>query len=172
MEKGYIHIYTGDGKGKTTAAVGLCYRCANRGFKVGITSFLKDFDSGEYLGNPPFHIFKALPFKGFWRDKNESEKANLKAEAKERLAFIFQTAKEDSYDCIALDEIFDAISVGCIKESDLLTYLTEKPIGLEVILTGRTPSEAFYELADYISEIKAIKHPYTKGVKARVGIEK
>ena len=171
MKNACIHIYTGHGKGKTTAAIGLCYRCANRGFRVGITSFLKDFTSGEFLGKPPFTIFYGKPMEGFWINATEQTQAEAKAEAIERLNDIFKTAKDEGYDLITLDEVLDAITVGMINEHDLIKLLKEKPPQLEVVLTGRDPSNELCKLSDYISEIMPVKHPYSRGLPARVGIE-
>ena len=112
MKNALIHIYTGDGKGKTTALVGLCFRCAGRGFKVGLTSFLKDFDSGEYLQTTPFHVFNGVPVKKFWFYMTDEEKAAVKKEHRERLFEIFATAKAENYDLIALDEVLGSIAVG------------------------------------------------------------
>lgn len=172
MENALIHIYTGDGKGKTTAAVGLCYRAAQRGFKVMLTSFLKDFDSGEYMGTSSFEIYRGTPVTKFWFAMSDAEKDSVKSEHKARLTGIFERAVSGGYDLIALDEIIGSIAVGAVNESDLLELLNRKPATLEVVLTGRDPSPALCEIADYISEIKAVKHPYDKGVMARVGIEK
>ena len=172
MQNALIHIYTGDGKGKTTALVGLCFRCSGRGFKVGMTSFLKDFDSGEYLQPTPYTVFKGTPVKKFWFMMTDEEKAAVKKEHTERLFEIFRIAKEENYDLIALDEVLGSIAVGALNEQDVIKCLKETPDTLEVAISGRDPSAAMVELADYVSEIKAVKHPFEKGIGARVGIEK
>ena len=172
MKNALIHIYTGDGKGKTTAAVGLCFRCGGRGYKVGLTSFLKDFDSGEYMTEGPFTVFRGTPVTKFWFMMNEEEKNAVRAEHKQRLYSIFETAAKEQYDLVALDEVLGSIAVGALEESDVLACLKNKPDTLEVVITGRDPSPAMVEIADYVSEIKAVKHPYDKGIPARDGIEK
>lgn len=172
MKNALIHLYTGDGKGKTTAAVGLCFRCGGRGYKVGLTSFLKDFDSGEYLIPGPFTVFSGTPVTKFWFTMNDEEKAAVQQEHKARLYSIFETAAKEQYDLIALDEVLGSIAVGALQESDVLACLKAKPATLEVVITGRDPSPAMVDIADYVSEIKAVKHPYDKGIPARDGIEK
>lgn len=172
MENALIHIYTGDGKGKTTALVGLCFRCAGRGFKVGITSFLKDFNSGEYLQPAPFHVFFGEPVKKFWFYMTDEEKAAVKKEHTQRLFDIFKKAESEHYDLLALDEVLGSIAVGALDEEDVIKCLKEKPSTLEVAISGRDPSSKMIELADYVSDIRAVKHPFDKGINARIGIEK
>ena len=136
MEKGLIHIYTGGGKGKTTAAVGLCVRCCNHGYKVGFTSFLKDFESGEVLGDCPFTILRIPPFKGFWSDLEEKEKEAVRQELNTSLCDVFRVAEEERYDLIVLDEVLVAASLGAVDTNLLAKKLTNKPSRLEVVMTG------------------------------------
>ena len=171
MKKGLIHIYTGSGKGKTTAAVGLCYRCYKSGFKVGFTSFMKDFTSSECIDCDCFNVFHHTPFKGFWCDMTNEEKAIASDAANRALADIFRIAEDEDYDLIALDEVLVAASLGCVDISLLCELLENKPSALEVVMTGGTCPEELLDYADYISEIKCIRHPYEKGVPARKGIE-
>lgn len=171
MEKGLIHIYTGDGKGKTTAALGLCYRAASRGYKVGFTSFMKDFDSGEFLCEGVFTLFKSAPFNGFLSQMSPSEIEVAKKEANDKLKELFLIARKECYDLIALDEVLVAASCGIVDKELLIDLLKSKPDCLEVVMTGRNCPEELFEYADYISEIKALRHPYDKGVCARKGIE-
>lgn len=172
MEKGLIHIYTGGGKGKTTAAVGLSLRCCRRGYKVGFTSFLKDFESGELLGDCPFTVLRQPPFKGFWKDLTNKEKEDTRKRYSEFLSEIFCIAEKENYDLIVLDEVLVATSLGAVDTAFLIEILKNKPRSLEVVMTGANCPEELFPLADYISEIKCIKHPYNKGVGARDGIEK
>lgn len=171
MEKGLIHIYTGNGKGKTTAAVGLCCRAAARGYKVGFTSFMKDFDSGEFLCENGFTLFKSAPFKGFLSQMSPDEIEAAKKEANDKLKELFHIAHSEGYDLIALDEVLVAVSAGLIDKALLIDLLKNKPDFLEVVMTGRNCPEELFAYADYISEIKAVKHPYEKGISARKGIE-
>lgn len=171
MEKGLIHIYTGDGKGKTTAAVGLCYRASSRGYKVGFTSFMKDFSSGECLCEKDFTIFKSAPFAGFLPQMSCEEIKKAKKEANAKLQEIFYVARSECYDLIALDEVLVAAKCGIIDKELLIGLLKDKPDFLEVVMTGRDCPEELFEYADYVSEIKAVRHPYEKGISARKGIE-
>ncbi len=171
MEKGLIHIYTGDGKGKTTAAVGLCYRAALRGYKVGFTSFMKDFSSGECLSQKTFTIFKFAPFEGFLPQMFPSQIDEAKKRANTHLEEIFNIALTERYDLIALDEVLVAAKCGIVDKELLIGLLKDKPDFLEVVMTGRDCPEELFEYADYVSEIKAVRHPYEKGISARKGIE-
>ena len=171
MQKGLIHIYTGGGKGKTSAAVGLCIRCSGQGYKVGFTSFMKDFESGEFKLNLPFTVFRHTPMCGFWKDLDDGEKLCAKKCAENALKEIFRTAKDENYDLIALDEVLVAASLGCIDTSLLKELILTKPDGLEIAMTGAICPKEIEELADYISEISAVRHPYEKGIEARCGIE-
>lgn len=171
MDRGLIHIYTGNGKGKTTAAVGLCYRCSMDGFKVGFTSFLKNFGSGECKCESCFTIFRHTPFKGFWSDLSAEEKLALQQTSNSAMQNIFRIAAEERYDLIVLDEVLMAASLGAVDTQLLLTLLSDKPTGLEVVMTGAVCPAELLEVADYISEVKCVKHPYERGVCARKGIE-
>ena len=171
MEKGLIHIYTGSGKGKTSAAVGLCIRCSGQGYKVGFTSFMKDFESGELKHNLPFTVFRHTPLLGFWKDLDKDKKLCAKESAENALKEIFRIVKDEKYDLIALDEVLVAASLGCVDTMLLKELILTKPNGLEVVMTGAMCPGEILELADYISEINPIRHPYEKGIQARRGIE-
>ena len=165
-----IHIYTGDGKGKTTAACGLALRAAGCGKTVLVVQFLKDGTSGEVCA---FENFKNITVmsaetKGFLWEMTNDEKQETKS-VHEKL---FETALEQSkdFDVIVFDEILGAISAEMIDEDAVLEFLETKP-ETEIVLTGRSPSEKLIELADYVSEIKCVKHPMNNGVPARKGIE-
>ncbi len=171
MKKGLVHIYTGNGKGKTTAAIGLALRCSGRGYKVGVTSFMKNFDSGEYLTDVPFDIFRFEGMCGFWNEFSKQEKEIKRAVARNHLDKVFKTAINGKYDMLVLDEIIVAINLGCILEKDVVDFIKNRPYTLEVVLTGANPTDNLIAIADYISEIKSVKHPYDKGIPAREGIE-
>jgi len=161
-----IHIYTGNGKGKTTAALGLALRATGSGLKVLWTSFLKDYDSGEFT-IAPFKIEKGMEVKKFWFMMTEEEKAAVKAEHEERLSKLLDA----EWDLLVLDEIFGSITVGAIDEAYALDLIRNHREKGEIVLTGRDPSEAFMAEADYISRIAPEKHPFDKGIPARKGIE-
>ncbi|KJU71099.1 cob(I)yrinic acid a,c-diamide adenosyltransferase [Clostridium baratii] len=175
MELGLIHIYCGDGKGKTTAAMGLGMRAAGRSKKVLLTQFLKSNKTGELNSieklSEFFHVVKGVPAKKFVWNMNEEEKLEVKKEHTNRFREVTKKAIEEEYDLLILDEIIATINRDFVMLSEVIDFLKNKPTGLEVVMTGRNPKEELIELADYVSEIKAIKHPYNKGIKSRVGIE-
>ncbi len=174
MKTGLIHIYCGDGKGKTTAAMGLALRCAGRGCPVVVAQFLKDGTSGECrmlakLDNVT--LFAANPCGKFSWQLTDDEKFRT-ANALHRM---FEAASgfavKKSARLLVLDEACGASAAGLLDEQILLDFLDSKPEGLEVILTGRNPSDKLLERADYITEMLKIRHPYDKGIAAREGIE-
>lgn len=174
MAKGFIHVYTGDGKGKTTAAIGLAMRAAGQGKKVLMLQFLKSDlkEAGEILSAKKSGI-EIITFKGqvsplFDHTVKISE---LKKAVSESLEFTLDKIRADRYDLIILDEFNTLISSGYAGTSDTVNILKEKPEHLELIFTGRGAPEELIEQADYATEIRMIKHPFTKGVKARKGIE-
>lgn len=176
MELGLIHIYCGDGKGKTTAAMGLGMRAVGRDKKVLLTQFLKDNETGELnsiekLGTN-FVVFKGIPVRKFFKFMSPEEQINLKNEHANRFREVTQKAIAENFDVLILDEIIASTNLDLISLDEVVEFLENKPKGLEVVLTGRNPNEKLVELADYVSEIKAVKHPYEKGINSRIGIEK
>lgn len=174
MEKGYIHIYTGDGKGKTTAATGLAVRCAGSGGKVLWFQFLKKDTSGERKSLEVLNGVELLP--GYENIKfsfrmTEEEKEQARSFYEDRMAYIVKQVNTKEYDLLILDEAIGAVNTGMLGEESLVKFLEKKPEGLEVVLTGRDPSEKLLELADYVSNIQKVKHPFEQGVKARKMIE-
>ncbi|NME81917.1 cob(I)yrinic acid a,c-diamide adenosyltransferase [Clostridium sp. SM-530-WT-3G] len=176
MELGLIHIYCGDGKGKTTAAMGLGMRAAGRDKKVLLTQFLKDNDSGELnsiekLGDN-FVVLKGDPVKKFFKFMSPEEQMVTRNEHIARFRAVAKKASDENFDLLIMDELVASINNGLIPLEEVIEFLEEKPDTLEVVMTGRNPDPKLIELADYVSEIKAVKHPYEKGINARVGIEK
>jgi len=172
LQNGLIHVYCGDGKGKTTCAAGLCLRAKGRGKASLWTSFTKNYDSGEFLGDMPFILFKGEPVEGFIKDKSEEEFEKISSEHTLRLSQVFQKAVNEEFDLLILDEVLTAAELGLVEVGALCTMLQNKSPSLEVVLTGRSaPGEILY-LADYVSEIRAVKHPFEKGILGREGIEK
>ena len=172
MKKGLIHIYCGDGKGKTTASLGLSVRAAGAGLKVLYVQFFKDGNSAEFraLENVKGITFiKPERSFGFFFRMTEQEKQ----EARDFYAHHLERALEMSkdYDLLVLDEAMSACNCGVICEERLLQFLAKKPESLEVVLTGRDPSEKMCAAADYITEMCKRKHPFDTGVPARKGIE-
>jgi cob(I)alamin adenosyltransferase len=175
MELGLIHIYCGDGKGKTTAAMGLGMRAAGREKKVLLTQFLKSNKTGELKSieklNEFFHFYEGEPAKKFIWNMNEEEIKEIKEEHTERFKVVTQKAIDESYDLLILDEIIATINNNLVPLELVVEFLKNKPTDLEVVMTGRDPKQELVDLADYVSEIKAIKHPFEKGIPSRVGIE-
>lgn len=132
---------------------------------------MKDFESGELKHDLPFTVFRHKPMCGFWKDFDENEKRCASASANKSLQEIFKIAEKESYDLIALDEVLVASSLGCVDTLLLRDLLLKKPGGLEIVMTGTICPKEILELADYISEISAVRHPYDKGIGARRGIE-
>lgn len=171
---GFIHIYCGDGKGKTTAAVGLAVRAAGRDQKVVIARFLKSDDSGEVISLKSMKGVTVLPCEetfGFYWNMTEDDKKKAECYYKSLLEKAFSTAKSQNGDLLVLDEVMGVCHHGLVDEERLKVLLAEREDGLEVVMTGRNPSQRLVDLADYVSEIKALKHPFEKGVGARRGIE-
>lgn len=172
MENGKVHIYHGDGKGKTTAAMGLCLRAAGQGFAVGVAQFLKDGSSGEcraLSGVPGVRLFPFLPHVPFTFAMSEGERDNAAAFYRGLLRQCGEEA--DRLDLLVLDEVLDAVGTGLVPEADLLRFVQQRPAGLELVLTGRGPSPELLALADYVTEMRAVRHPYQQGVSARRGVE-
>lgn len=177
MEKnrqGLVHIYCGDGKGKTSAAVGLAVRAAGRGMKVLAVRFLKTENSGEVevlRSIPGITVTPCDRTFGFVFRMNEEQKREATLYYQKRFEDAAQEAVQGQYDLLILDEIMASCNYGMVQEQSVVEFLKNRPSGLEVVLTGRDPSDHLLELADYVSEICMRKHPYEKGIPARLGIE-
>ncbi len=171
---GLIHIYHGDGKGKTTAAIGLVIRAISNEKRVVFTQFLKGDNSSELkilktLDNIEF-VFCKENF-GFVWNMNEDEKQRAKKEYTNQFINAINLAKEINADVLVLDEFCAGYELEFIDNKIALEFLKSKPENLEIVITGRNPKVEIINLADYISEIKKIKHPFDKGIDARKGIE-
>ena len=165
-----IHIYCGDGKGKTTATIGLSVRMAGYGKKVLFMQFLKGSYTGELeilQKSENITVMRCDKNYGFFRSMTDSDKENIIRCHNENLEFVLKNM--DSFDMIVLDEIFAAYNYD-LADREGVKEIVEKYKG-ELVMTGREPQEWFVEKADYVSEIKKIKHPYDKGITAREGIE-
>ena len=175
---GLIHIYHGDGKGKTTAAIGSAVRAAGRGKKVLIARFLKTDDSGEVMGLGHVPGITLLPcdenFGFSWEMSDVQRKAaSLYYNNLFRMAWEMAAGQDgaDGFDMLVLDEVIGACGLGFVREDVVVEMLRGKPGGLEVIMTGRGPSDELMECADYITEMVMRRHPFEKGISAREGIE-
>ena len=167
-----LHIYCGDGKGKTTCAMGLAVRAAGHGRKVVVAQFLKGGNSGERTILESLSNVNCLPVPEtiqFIFMMDEQEKAATRAET----AASFQNAVELSKDAdlLVLDELCGAISTNMVSLDSVLAFLDNRPEQLEVVITGRDPSPELQERADYITEMRKIRHPFDKGINAREGVE-
>lgn len=172
---GLIHIYCGDGKGKTTAAVGLAVRCAGRGNKVLLVQFLKSRDSGELYSLaklPDIEVMRGKESKKFSFQMNEEEKHALLIEHNKMFEQVLAKIKNGGYSLLILDEVIGALNAKVFEMPKLIEFLRHKPENLEVVLTGRNPAPELVEIADYVSEMRKVKHPMDKGIMAREGIEK
>ena len=172
---GLIHIYCGDGKGKTTASLGLAIRSAGAGFKVFILRFLKKWNTSELNSLeliPNIEIIRGKEGNVFTFGMTEEQKAKSKEIHLNNFAKAKEVAFNGECDILILDEVIGAYNRNLLDREDLLNFLDNKPENLEVILTGRNPDEELIKRADYVSEIQKIKHPFDKGIVARRGIEK
>lgn len=174
MGQGLIHIYTGDGKGKTTAAVGLCIRYAGQGGRVLFGQFLKNDSSGELKILRQIPEITFLPSGksfGFACHMDDDTKNKAKQHYTQYLEKLLTETETGRYGMIVLDEIIAADNHGFIPHERLISFLKENPNQMEIILTGRAPSKDLCPLASYISTIRCDKHPYTQKIAARKGIE-
>ncbi len=175
MKRGYIQVYTGDGKGKTTAALGLAIRAAASGMYVYIGQFVKGMHYSELdiLSKCPY-LGEHIKLKQYGREcfiHNEPTEDDKKL-ACEGLDDLREAMKSGIYDVVIADEINIAVYFKLFSEERLLDLMRSKPESIELIITGRKATEKIIKQADLVTEMREIKHYYTKGVQARVGIEK
>lgn len=172
MKKGLIHVYCGDGKGKTTAAMGLILRSLGRGRRVVLMQFLKGWETGEILMLEKLDgitIFRGKEGTKFTCDMTPEEREHTRQAQDETLRQAMDAAKDA--DLLVLDEVIGAYNFDMVDQELVRSIVENKPEGLELVLTGRDPDAFFLEKADYMTEMRAYKHPYTKGIQAREGIE-
>ena len=172
-KKGLILLYTGDGKGKTTAALGQVLRAAGHGFKVAMVQFIKNMENtGEIKAAKKIfadHLEIYPMGSGFTWDARDEEELRLAAENGWALAR--EKITSSNYCMVVLDELTYALNYGLLNQDEVLEFLAQKPASLHIIITGRDASKGLIELADLVTEMKEIKHPYQNGVKATRGIE-
>lgn len=169
MNNGLVHLYWGDGKGKTTAAMGLALRALGAGLRVVVVQFLKDGQSGELniLQQLGATIYSGKPVAGFVSQMSEREKAETK---KQQTAQLMQ-ALEQSCDLLILDEACAAWQLETVERGLLQQAVLQRPDDREVVLTGREPADWMQEAADYSTRMCCYKHPYQSGIPARKGVE-
>jgi cob(I)alamin adenosyltransferase len=175
LEKGLVQIYTGQGKGKTTAAFGLALRAVGQGHKVLIYQFLKRPDTGEQLAlqsitglaieslNIPWDMAKSF--------NDEKVVAKTKKQISVALKKIAEYAAKKTYDLLILDEIVFCLSKGLARLEDIKNIIDKRDPAVEIVLTGRGATEELIAMADLVTEMKNIKHPFDNGIEARRGIE-
>lgn len=173
-ETGLVHVYCGDGKGKTTAAIGLCARAAGSGKKVLFVQFFKDGSSAENVSLRSLANVETMHEPRYFGRVVNMGRAEFSL-CRSAYSALFERAlcraAEENFDLLVLDEAVSACNHGAIDEKQLLGFLKARPAGLEVVLTGRDPSQALLEAADYVTEMKKFKHPFESGIAARRGIE-
>ena len=172
LEKGLVQVYTGNGKGKTSAAFGSALRAVGLGLRVYVIQFIKGgFDYGE------LHVAKQIPrlkLTAFGRGKFITEMPPSKRDAqvaKEAFEFAKKTVESGKYDIVVLDEINVVLNLRMIGVDEVIQLIKSKPKHVELILTGRNAPKEIIEIADLVTEMREVKHPYAQGVQPRRGIE-
>lgn len=175
MKKGLIHIYTGEGKGKTTASIGLAVRAAGQKLKILLVQFFKS--DGDASGELKI-IRERIPEIELIRQnerhplfKKEERFGKIKESVEETFHAAVEKVLRGNYDLLILDEIHSAVAGNWLPVDEVIGFLQHKPGKLEVVLTGRKAHERLIEMADYITEMRMQRHPFEKGIKARKGIE-
>lgn len=168
--RGLVHIYTGNGKGKTTAALGLALRAAGQGMRVCVLQFMKGRGRcGEHRFVERWPAFEILqPSCASCFGQSDSQRQAAASEALDQVRSIMDSG---CYDLLVLDEILTAVKNGLVPEDEALQLIASKPDGLELALTGRGAPQSLIDAADLVTEMVAIKHPLSRGVRARKGIE-
>jgi cob(I)alamin adenosyltransferase len=170
-KKGLIIVHTGNGKGKTTAALGIALRACGYGMKVSMLQFFKGkWKYGELRSAPKLETFEIRPMgQGFtWESKDIEVDKRMVREAWQEASAEILSGK---YDLVILDEINYALSYGFLPVEDVVDFLKKKPEMLHVILTGRNAKPEVIKIADMVTEMREIKHPFRKGIVAQKGIE-
>jgi cob(I)alamin adenosyltransferase len=174
LGRGYVQVYTGDGKGKTTASLGLAVRAAGHGLKVVIIQFMKGWiDYGELEGvrmlSPYVEIHQAG--RDTFVDRKNPDPEDIRL-ARQGWDLATDVIRERKADILVLDEINCAMDFGLLSVGEVLEAVKGKPDGMELILTGRGAPREIIEAADLVTEMREIKHYYGKGVEARLGVER
>lgn len=175
FKNGLVHVYFGDGQGKTSAAVGLAVRACGGGCRVLFVQFLKNCRSGELTalrslgGN--IETLTPRPCVKFLFDMDEQERMRTAEDQNACFQDVKRKVQCGGYDLLVLDEAMDAVNLGILDRSEFLAFICNRPRNLEVVVTGHEVTEGLQEMVDYVSEIRKVKHPYDKGIKARAGID-
>ena len=175
LEKGLVQVYTGNGKGKTTASIGVGIIAYGNGLKVIMIQFLKSGVTGELevLNNlgENFKVYRFEKEKDFTWNLTEEQKEELQKEISEGFNFAKKVVKDNMCDMLILDEVMASVNGGYIDEEDVLKLIESKNDKMELVLTGRNVPKAIVDKSDLITEMKDVKHYFNKGIPARKGIE-
>lgn len=173
MEKGLVHIYYGEGKGKTSAALGLAMRASGADLRVLVVQFNKGSDSSEIksLNKMGIDSIRVQDEDGYVPFMEDDKKSKCLKNYQRCFAKVFATVSSDTYDVIILDELLAALETGMVEIQQVVDLIQQKSAQVELIITGRYPTNELIGMADYVSEIKLIKHPFNNGVFSRLGIE-
>ncbi|MFP3091552.1 cob(I)yrinic acid a,c-diamide adenosyltransferase [Treponema sp. TIM-1] len=174
MKNGLIHLYIGDGKGKTTASLGLSLRAAGRDKTVVFAQFLKTGITGELapLEKLGIRVIRSTVKLGFTHRMDDAARTRCGEEQRCILDLVREALAAAPVDLLVLDEVLDAVNIRMLDEGEFRFLVENKPPELELVLTGRNPPPWLVDRADYVSEIRKIKHPFDRGITARIGIEK
>jgi len=174
LEKGYAQVYTGNCKGKTTAAMGLAFRAAGHGFKTYVAQFLKGQPTGEIEAAKklaPLIRIEQFGREGFITVTDGPDDEDV-SRAAEGLARAREAMLSGEYRIVVLDEVNTAVHFKILPEADVLALIDRRPAAVELVLTGRYAPASFIDRADLVTEMTEVKHYFSQGVKAREGIEK
>ena len=169
ITRGLVQVYTGDGKGKTTAALGLAMRASGQNKRVGFIQFLKNEPGGEHFFVSRYHPFEIVQVST--ENCFTGPEGKLRDEARQALALAREYLVSGSYDLLVLDEIFIAVWRKMITAGQVIELIEMKPESLELVLTGRYAPQEIIDRADLVTEMRAVKHPIRSGITARRGIE-
>lgn len=174
LDRGYIQIYTGNCKGKTTAALGLALRAVGRELMVIMIQFMKGGGPyGEHLAATKLAPYLTIipTGRGGWVNRDNPDPEDIRL-AREALELARTALASGTYDLVILDEINGAVAFGLLSVADVLDLMQQKPANVELVLTGRNADEQIIAAADLVTEMREVKHYYKAGVPARIGIEK
>lgn len=171
---GMIHVYCGDGKGKTTCALGLAVRAAGAGMNVVVVQFLKGSYTSELESLSQIHRIKVLRNSrdyGFVNNMTPKQLSKVIDEHNKNLDSALNLVKQGKCQMLVLDELTYVYDMNLVDKDKIKNLIENNENDVEIVVTGRNPNELFLNNADYVTEMKKIKHPYEKGVPARKGIE-
>ncbi len=175
MNQGKIHVYCGDGKGKTTAAMGLSVRACGHGWPVVLSQFLKGSTTGELnilRSLAQYHIVEAPQrTMKFVFQMSDAEKAECRAQVQQHFHDTVAAVEKYQAKLLVMDEVLDAVALGMLDDEELAEFLKNRPAELEVVMTGREPTPCIDPLCDYITRMTKVRHPFDQGLGARIGVE-